>query len=180
MRQYNNGDLYLYLIITKYNDDAERKRIEYAFERWKSTKNIIKPEGISVIVKDENIEEMLDDLYSRVSDKNDVEVYNISEASLEIKPDIRKIKVDLDGDLPTIEKFINFILAKQKASFSDIDELSGKIYHVHTKKGRAEIIVNLKEVDGKVRINIRIEGYGDAAKIIYDRIYNEIEYLKEV
>ena len=172
----------MHLIVAKYSDDAERKRIEYALERWKSSMDISKPEGIVVIVEGKDIEDMLEDLYARISKesiKDNIKVYNLSAASLEVEQNEKLIKIDLEGEMETIEKFIGFVLAKQKALLKR-DTPTGKLYEVYTKKGRATISTSLKPVDGNVSVNIRVEGYGGATELVHDKIASELEYFKEV
>jgi len=168
----------VYLIVAKYSGDAERKRIEYALERWKSSMEISKPEGIVVVAEGEDIEDLLEDLYARIS-KEKISVYNLSEASLEVEENEKKIKVDLEGEIEAIEKFVGFVLAKQKALFKR-EIPSGKLYEVYTKKGRAEVSTNLKPANGKVAVGIRIQGYGGSTELVYDKINTELKYFKEV
>ena len=168
----------MYLIIAKYTDDAERKRIEYAFERWKASMEIEKPDGIVVVVDGEGIERMLDDLYARTTKEN-VRVYNLSESSFEVERDERQIKVDLEEEKETIEKFIGFILAKQKALFKR-EIPFGKLYEVYSKKGKAEISTSLKPENGKVAVVIKIKGYGEAAELVYNKINDELKYFEGV
>jgi len=168
----------LHLIVAKYADDAERKRIEYAFERWKDSMEITKPEGITVIVKGEKVEDMLDDLYARTSKEN-VSVYDLGEASFEVEERERRIGIGLEGDTKTVEKLIDFVMAKQKAIFRR-ETPAGKLYEVYTKKGGAEIATSLREGNEKVAVDIRIVGYGEAPDLVYDKINSELKYLKEV
>lgn len=166
----------MYLIVAKYSDDAERKRIEYALERWKSSMEISKPEGITVVAKGDDIGGLLEDLYARIS-KEKVKVFNLSEASLEVEENEKLINVDLEGEMETIEKFIGFVLAKQKALLKR-EIPSGKLYEVYTKKGRAEISTSLKPINGKIAVKIRVKGYGGATELVSDKITGELEYFK--
>ena len=167
----------MYLITAKYTDDAERKRIEYALERWKDSMGITKPEGITVITRGGDIEAMLDDLYARVP-RDNVRVYSLSETSFEVPESERRMKINLKGETKTIEKLLGFVMAKQKAFFRH-EVTSGKLYEVYTKKGRAEIYTNLKEDSGIVTVDIRIKGYGNAADLVYNKIDSEFRYFKE-
>ena len=164
--------------MAKYSDDAERKRIEYSLDRWKSSMNLSKPEGIVAISDGGDIEDLLEDLYARISKKK-VKVYNLKEASLEVKENEKLINVDLKGEMETIEKFIGFVMAKQKAVLK-YEATYGKLFEVYTKKGRAEISTSLKLVNGKIAVSIRIKGYGDATELVYDKIASEIEFFKGV
>ncbi len=170
----------MYLIIAKYSDEPERKRIEYAMERWGQVMKLGRPEGVPIIIHDESgkVMEFLDDLYSRTS-KDKVKIYNLSEVSFEVEETGKHIKVELEGDLETVQKFIGIVVAKQNATFKD-EVLSRKIYEVYTKKGRAEILTHLKAEDKRVTVDILIKGYGEAPDLVYNKINNELKYFKEV
>lgn len=170
----------MYLIIVKYFDEPERKRIEYAIERWGQVMKLGRPDGVPIIIEDESekVKELLDDLYARTS-KDKVKVYNLSEASFEVEETGKHITVELDGDLETVEKFIGIIIAKQNATFKD-EILSRKLYEVYTKKGRAEILTHLKAENEKVIVDILIKGYGEAPELVYNKINNELKYFNEV
>ncbi|MCG2738496.1 MAG: hypothetical protein L6282_19105 [Candidatus Methanoperedenaceae archaeon] len=170
----------MYLILAKYSDEAERKRIEYAMERWGKEMKLGRPDGVSIIVEEENekTKEFLDDLYSRTS-KDKVKIYKLSEASFELEEKEVRIKTELEGGLETVDKFIGFILAKLNAFFQR-DIPSGKLYKVSTKKGQAEISTRMTASNNKVMVDIRINGYGDAPDLIYNKVNNELKYFKEV
>ena len=170
----------MYLILVKYSDEAERKRIEYAVERWGKEMSLGRPDGISIIVDEETEKAMqfLDDLYSRTS-RDKVKIYKLNETSFELEEKEEHLKAELEGSLETVEKFIGFILTKLSAFF--LREIpSGKLYQVSTKKGKAEISTHLVAGDKKVTVNIRISGYGDAPGLISNKINNELKYFKEV
>lgn len=173
----------MYLIIAKYSTEAERKRIEYAMERWEQVMKLGRPDGVPIIIEeieDENkkVKELLDDLYARTS-KDQVRIYNLSEASFEVEETGKRITVELEGNLETVQKFIGIIVAKQNAIFKN-EVLSRKIYEVYTKKGRAEIITHLKAGDRGVNVDILIKGYGEAPDLVYNKINNELKYFKQV
>lgn len=170
----------MYLILAKYSDEAERKRIEYAMERWGKEMKIGRPEGISIIVDEENekVMEFVDDLYSRTS-RDTVKIYNLSETSFELEEKEERLSAELEGSLETVEKFIGFILAKQNALIQPSTS-PGKLYQVSTKKGSAEILTSFKAENNKVIVNIRVRGYGNAPELIYNKINNEIKFFKEV
>ena len=165
----------MYLIVAKYTDDAERKRIDYAIERWKTVAGVEKPDGVPILFKDEKVEDFVEDLYSRLSREN-VSVYSLNDVSFEIEKEEISIETTLEGDLETIRKFLGFIMAKQKGVLITETE-SERIYEVSTRKGKADVSINLS-AGGRVRI--LISGYGDALGLIREKIESEIRYFKEV
>ena len=165
----------MYLIVAKYTDDAERKRIDYAIERWKTVAGVEKPDGVPILFKDEKVKDFVEDLYSRLSREN-VSVYSLNDVSFEIEKEELSIETTLEGDLETIRKFLGFIMAKLRGVLITETE-SERIYEVSTRKGKADVSINLS-AGGRVRI--LISGYGDALGLIREKIESEIRYFKEV
>lgn len=169
----------VHLIIVKYSDEPERKRIEYAMDRWGEVMELRRPDGVPIIVYDDDkVSELIKDLYARTS-KEKVSVYKLSEASFDVKETEKLIKVRLKGHLETVEKLVGMIVAKQNATFK-YEILSRKMYEVYTKKGRAEILTQLTSNDENVAIEILIKGYGDAPALLHSKISNELKYLREM
>lgn len=165
----------MYLIVARYTDDAERKRIDYAIERWKAVAGVEKPDGVPIVFKDENVEDFVEDLYSRLS-RDNVSVYSLNDVSFEIKKEEMSIETTLIGDLEMTRKFLGFVMAKQKGVLITETEFE-RIYEVSTRKGKADVSINL--TDGG-RVRIVISGYGDAPGLICEKIESEIRYFKEV
>jgi len=73
----------MYLITVKYDNDAERKRMEYIFEKWAGKLNIVKPEGIVAIInelgEESLVQDFIKDLLSRSSQtsRNGINVYRL-------------------------------------------------------------------------------------------------------
>ena len=165
----------VHLIVAKYTSDSERKRIDYAIERWKAIADVEKPDGTPILFKGKNVKDFVEDLYSRLSKEN-VSVYSLNNVSFEIEKEEVSIETTLNGDLEVIRKFLGFIMAKQKGVLITETEFE-RIYEVSTRKGKADVSINLTD-DGRVRI--RISGYGDATGLIREKIESEIRYFKEV
>jgi len=165
----------MYLIVARYTDDAQRKRIDYAIERWKVVAGVDKPDGVPILFKGENVEDFVEDLYSRLSREN-VSVYSLNDVSFEIEKEELSIENTLEGDLETIRKFLGFIMAKLRGVLITETEFE-RTYEVSTRKGKANVAINLMD-GGKVRI--LISGYGDALVLIREKIESEIKYFKEV
>ncbi|HID43090.1 MAG TPA: hypothetical protein EYP30_04815, partial [Archaeoglobaceae archaeon] len=57
-----------YLLILSYESDAERKRIDYAIERWRTKLRVNKPKGAVVILDggEEELNRFIEDLFSRI------------------------------------------------------------------------------------------------------------------
>lgn len=174
----------MHLIIAKYADDAERKRIEYILEKWKGRLNVTKPDGIVAITSGSNTEiySLAEELYAKTS-RDKITVFRIEKNTVEIEQSERKLKVLVREKRETVEKLLNFIMARQKAVLKHISpENYETIYEVTSKaskKGKAEIAVYISERNELVNIEISITGYGEVVEYIYNKLNEEMKYLKE-
>ena len=168
----------MYLITAKYTSDSERKRIEYALEKWKDRMKIMKPEGVAAIVNDGDIKELLVELYSR-TERDNVALYHIEEARIDVAEVEKEIRLKLDENRETAEKLLDFIMARQKAILKlELSEPRQKIYEVYTKKGKAEISMSLRGGNAGVDVVFRISGYGEAVAFIHDKLVEELKLLE--
>lgn len=168
----------MYLITAKYTSDSERKRIEYILEKWKDRMKIARPEGMVAIVNDGDIKELLVELYSR-TERDNVALYRIEEAHIDVAEREREIKLKLDENRETSEKLLDFIMARQKAILKlELSEPRQKIYEVYTKKGKAEISMSLRGGNAGVDVVFKISGYGEAVAFVHDKLAEELKLLE--
>ena len=168
----------MHLIIAKYSDDPERKRIEYILDKWKEQLRITKPEGIVSIVDGEELEELVADLYSRTS-RGNITVYRLEEESVDIKKGEGEIRLKVSEKRETLEKLVGFVMAKQKAILKrETKEPFERIYEVTTKKGKAEVSIALRDEGPTTNMRVRITGYGDVVDLLKSRLSDELSYLE--
>jgi len=177
----------MYLITVKYDNDAERKRLEYVFEKWADKLMIIKPEGIVAIV-DESVNELavqgfVKELFSKSSitpsiQRDNISVFRIQPADFSIERQERGLSLDLHEKRETVEKLLGFIMAKQKAILKRESDLPPvKTYELTTKKGTAEISTMIRENDEMINISLTISGYGEVVDFVYDKLKEELKYF---
>jgi len=173
------------LLILNYQSDAERKRIDYAIERWKNKINIKKPKGTTILVKcdERDFNKFIEDLFSRLeldpndpdkSPKNKVETYLIEKYEPEIEMKTKLLKYKTYEKREVVERFLDYLMAKINAAYEYSTEFS-KIYTAYTKKGQARLELRIKCNKEKTEINILIEGYGEVVKFLSDKIDYEIK-----
>jgi hypothetical protein len=168
----------MYLITAKYTSDSERKRIEYALEKWKDRMKIVKPEGMVAIVNDGDIRELITELYSR-TERNNVALYHIEKAQIDVAEAEKEIRLKLNESRETAEKLLDYIMARQKAILKlELSEPRQKIYEVYTKKGKAEISMSLRGGNAGVDIVLRISGYGETVDFLHGRLAEELKLLE--
>lgn len=162
-----------YLVILAYESDTERKRIDYAIERWKEKTDILKPKGTTIIFKGANIDKFLDDLFSRIEIKtNKIEVYNLSEYSPDIDIHVNELVYRDIENVEFTQKFLEYIMNKLNASYENTTNL-GKYYSVNSKKGQGRI--SLRVIPEQNCIKIRIEGYGEFSEFISKKVDEEMK-----
>jgi len=167
----------MHLIIAKYENDAERKRIEYILDKWKESLRVTKPDGIMAIIEGEGLEELLEDLYSRTSRSN-VSLYRLEHESVQIERAESEIRLKLNEKRDSVERLVGFVMAKQKAILKrETKDPLEKVYEVITKKGRAEVSVGLLTEGQTVSLRVKITGYGDVVELLNNRLSEEFSYL---
>jgi len=163
-----------YLLIVDYESDAERKRIDYAIERWGDRAEISKPKGTAMVFKGTDIDEFLEDLYSRIEgDRRKVEVYRMEEYHPEIEEKTRRLRYESKEEIEVLEKFLSYLMSKINAGY-DYKTGNTKKYFVTTKKGQASIEITLKG-NGTTDVLISILGYGEIVEVLAEKISAEME-----
>jgi hypothetical protein len=166
----------MFLLILDYESDAERKRIDYALERWQNKLKISKPKGTIIIIdgKQDKIDEFVEDLCSRLEEsEKKVKVHKISDYAPEIEKNVKKISYQTKEKRDFIEKFIDYLMAKISASF-EYNSKIGKVYKLYTKKGQANLEIILRDGSEGTDVTIEIDGFGDVVDFIKNKIDNEM------
>lgn len=169
----------MYLITAKYFSDPERKRIEYALEKWKEQLQISRPEGIVVLADGEDIEGLALELFSKVDRKN-VSLYRVEKVELDVAKGEKEIRTKVKEKADSLEKLLSFIMARQKAILKmELAKPRQKIYEVVTKKGKAEVTIALLESESGTNLRVRISGYGEVVDLLHRKLADELSLLEE-
>ena len=166
----------MHLFIMEYETDAERKRIDYAIERWKDEIKIIKPKGTIVIVEGDRkkINDFIEDMHARLEkSEKKLEVYEVKEYEYKVEKNIRKLSYETREDISFIKKFLDYLMVKLNAGY-DYNSKLGKVYRVYTKKGQAQIEMSVDEKGDGCNIIVRVEGYGAVVDFLSNKIDSEI------
>ena len=162
-----------YLLIVDYESDAERKRIDYAIERWGDRAEIFKPKGTAMIFRGAKIDEFLEDLYSRLEgDRRKVGVYRMEEYHPEVEEKTIRLRYECKEEVEVLEKFLSYLMSKVNAGY-DYRTGNTKKYFVTTKKGQASIEITLKNNE-TTDLLITVLGYGDVVEFLARRIGEEM------
>lgn len=167
----------MFLLILDYETDAERKRIDYAIERWQNKLKISKPKGTIIVIdgKQERIDEFVEDLCSRLEKSEEkVKIHRINKYDPEIEKNVKTIAYQTTEQRDFLEKFIDYLMAKLSASYEYSSKI-GKVYKVYTKKGQAKLEIVLRDSEKGTDVKIAIDGYGEVVAFISDKIDNEMK-----
>lgn len=169
-----------YLFIVNYDDDAERKRIEYILEKWQERARISKPKGTAFIIETEEIAEFTEELFSKLNPdpSKKVESFMLQEKDLraQIRINKRILEYQSDEPLEVIKKLLEYILSKNNARYYSSDLKSTK-YFILTRKGRVDIETSLKKERGGTRIKLLISGYGDIVEYMARKLKEDLDSL---
>lgn len=167
-----------YLIIVDYQSDAERKRIDYAIERWKDRGVLHKPKGTILHYSGEQIDEFLDDIYSRLGmGKEAVHVFAGDLYSPAVTEQTKHLEYSTKMETVILGKFLNYIMNKLGASFEG-NQGNIRCYTAYTKKGQVGIDISMREKE-KTELLITLRGYGDVVSFIAERIDKELKVFLE-
>jgi hypothetical protein len=135
---------------------------------------ISKPKGTAMVFKGANIDDFLEDLYSRIEgDRRKVEVYRMEEYHPEVEEKIRRLRYESKEEIEVLEKFLSYLMSKINAGY-DYRTGDTKKYFANTKKGQASIEITLKG-NGTTDVLITILGYGEIVEFLAGKINEEME-----
>ncbi|AIU70306.1 hypothetical protein TEU_08170 [Thermococcus eurythermalis] len=164
-----------YIIFVTYDNDAERKRIDYLLDKWSSQATLKKPRGTVFYIETDNTRDFLEELFSRLEGNAEekVEVYYAKKVESNVKARRRVLEYTINEEKKVVEKFIDYLLSKINSSYSHSED-DTKIYNVYTRKGRATIRATIHG-DRRTRTSLEIEGYGDVVDFLAERIDEELK-----
>lgn len=168
----------MYLLICNYDSDSERKRIEYVFSKSESEFDEMKKiKGITRIVDDGDIDNLLSELYLRTAASN-VSVYKLSPVELKNVPEPENVRVNINKSKEAVDAFINYLLAQKKAIYKRSMGPNVKLYESATKKGYAEIKVSLTQDSNGVDVHIEVHAEEPNRSYLVKYFNEEFELFK--
>ena len=169
-----------YLFIVDYEDDAERKRIDYLLEKWRERARISKPKGLTFIIETEEIDKFAEELFSKLNPESSrkVEVFALHEKDLQSKIQPNKLILEYQSEEPpeTVEKFLKYVFSKNNIRYYSSDIKSTK-YFTLTRKGRVDIEVIIEPKKNKIQVKLLFSGYGEALEYVVKKLKEELEPL---
>ncbi|WP_175059081.1 hypothetical protein [Thermococcus sp. 2319x1] len=169
-----------YLFIVSYEDDAERKRIDYLLEKWQERARISKPKGLTFIIETNEISEFAEELLSKLnpSSSKRVESFVLHEKDLrsQIRSTTTVIEYQSNESPEIVKKLLDYVFSKNNIRYHSSDLKSTK-YFVLTRKGRVDIAVTMESKNGKTWIKLSLSGYGEAVEHIAKKLKEDLDHL---
>ena len=170
---HDSEDKKSHLVVVNYSEEAERKRAEYLFDNWDDG-TVESLRGISRLVSDVEIEEMYEQLVSKVPQQQ-VEIFEVDKSDTEVSKKTEPFEFTFDADHDKVEWAIEAIMNKRKRVTEDAEN---NVYGVYTKKGRATISYTITELpNGTVQLTGEIVGFGEAPEFLHEYITDELDYM---
>jgi hypothetical protein len=159
-------EAFLYLV--EYDDDAERKRVEYLFDSIEG--HAERPNGVIRLVSDVDQRSLHEELLTKVPE-DQVTAYRLEPVETDVTPETVVVERTVSADRGPVESFVEYVLSKRKAV---LQSASNNEYEIYSKKGRAEVSYRLAEADGGTHVTVRIEGYPPAPSFLAEFFRSEL------
>lgn len=150
-----------YLFVVSYDDDAERKRIEYLFNNWNNG-NVEKPGGLIRVASAADHDELYEKVVGKVPEEQ-VKSYELETVEADVDQERRTVEQKISAPSDTVESFIDYIFSKKKAV---LQSAARNEYEVYIKKGRADVSYQITESGGETTVTITVSGYPPAPSFL--------------
>ena len=157
------------LIMVKYGDEAERKKIEYLISKYSARR----VKDVVIEVRDADFEEFVKELYGKIPEDR-LRVISGREEKVHVAKAREEIRMGFSTDADSVMQFLNYLIVRRKGTYRG--PLGGfERYRLHTKKGLVELSIKTAKESGGLRLDLIIEGKADAATIVKDEMEKELE-----
>lgn len=166
----DSDDAEQYLFVVDYDDDAERKRVEYLFNNWTGEGTIENPAGLVRTARDVAHDDLYEQLVSKVP-ADSVETFRLDPATPDVTPATEVVEQSVAATEDAVESFVEYMLSKKKAV---VQSAAHNEYEVYTNKGRADVQYQLQSTEESIRVRITIEGQPPAPSFLQDYFETEL------
>lgn len=159
-----------YLFVVDYEDETERKRVEYLFNNWDEG-DIARPEGVTRVAAGVDHDELYRQLLNKVPD-DQVDAYRLSAVDADVSPETVTVERTVTAPRAPVESFLEYVLSKRKAV---LQSEARNEYELYSKKGRAEIRYTLDSDGTETSVRLQITGYQPAPSFLGDFFGEELD-----
>ncbi len=163
----------MYLIIVGYDDDAERKKIEYLIAKY----GVRRIKDVVIEVDDSAFDPFTKELFGKIPEEK-IKLYTVSEKKIKVESIKEEIRETFYADTETVRQFINYLIVRKRGNYRG--RLGGfERYRIHTKKGLADISLKYTSDGEKTDVWLIVEGRSEGVKTIKEGMKKEFESYKE-
>lgn len=159
-----------YLFVVDYEDETERKRVEYLFNNWDEGK-IARPDGVTRVAAGVDHDELYQQLLTKVPEDR-VDTYELSTVDADVSPETVTVERTVTAPRAPVESFLEYVLSKRKAV---LQSEARNEYELYTKKGRAEVRYTLESDGIETSVRLRITGYQPAPSFLGEFFGEELD-----
>lgn len=162
----------MHIIQVEYENEAERKKVEYITNQWQEATR--RPKGYIIFVEDEKFETIYESIAAKFPGER-IESYKL----VEVKPEIelrtsRSSFTFKDGQkYDQVSAFVNYLINKRRGILSS--SIGGVFsYRIMTRKATVEVDVTFISIN-PVSLMIEIRGPADGVALIEKEFSQELE-----
>lgn len=163
-----------YFVVVSYDDDAERKRVDYLLSKWAERASVEKPRGMTFIIETDQDKEFFEELFSKIEGNpaEKVRVFRVAEEW----PELRERSITREYLIPEDEGFVRRFLAYLCSKLGGTFE-PDETCEVYTRKGRGVLHFSLRGTPSGTVVRVTVSGYGEVVEYIISRIDDELKPL---
>ncbi|MEB3759403.1 MAG: hypothetical protein GSR81_00965 [Desulfurococcales archaeon] len=168
------------MLIVKYTDEAERKRLEYVVDRYKDKVKAVRPSGTVLLLEGdrEMVSRLVEELYSRLP-REKISIYRLAEPDVEVEE--KRSTIEAYTSLPEREVWgaIGLIMARLRGGL--VSETRGvREYVVRPRGGYARVRISVYPRGGGSIIRVFVEGFDPAHGRVVSSLVEELGLLGDV
>ncbi|CAI1493609.1 conserved protein of unknown function [Thermococcus nautili] len=164
-----------YFVVVSYDDDAERKRVDYLLSKWAERADVEKPRGMTFIIETEHEKEFFEELFSRIegNPSEKVRIYRVTEEWPALRERSATREYLLAEEEGFVRRFLAYLCSKLGGTFSP-EEGTCEVY---TRKGRGVIQFSLRGTPRGTVVRVTVSGYGEVVDYLLSRVDEELKPL---
>jgi hypothetical protein len=164
-----------YFVVISYDDDAERKRVDYLLSKWSNRAKVEKPKGTAFLIETEHEREFFEELFSKLegNPSRKVKVYRVEEEWPKLRERQESRRYVLEEDEDFVRRFLSYLCSKLGGTFSPLDGSC----EVYTRKGRGKVVFSLRQTARGTVVDVVVSGYGEVVDYLVSRIDDELKPL---
>jgi len=166
------------LLLVRYDNDTERKRLEYVLEKYKSRIRTSKPHGAVYIISSdrETLASFLEELYARFP-REKVQLYRLEEPDLDVREKRARFTVRSSLTPEEAHGALKMLALRLRATLVS-DTGAGKVYVARPRGAYARLSFRVRPArDGGSIIDVTVEGLGSGFEKFLSHLREELSLL---